>query len=312
MSLSSRQVVPRPSPEVAAAALRSMLPDIDWLLLRSSADGEWFRFPAQFVEVLGRLKIEKYAELYLRSDFVARLLMRRFFTEDDSREFDRLAAEGTESDLRGMMDEAIEESVADEGSWLIPKTAAERKAAQDAWDSLSEAEKRETILNGQTVWTAFVATFYNYLSAMVHRFPLTTLVQAAVSGDDDALVMAIQIDRTILTDLPYAVERYRRAARESDAGFFEKLAYRLGNPVIRGKIRFRQLWWALAMLDAMNLLDGSLTHSKVLDLLNEAGLDRYANRIESVEYLSKRIAEFRKFQARASGNLPQKSFSRHS
>ena len=39
-----------------------------------------------------------------------------------------------------------------------------------------------------------------------------------------------------------------------------------------------------------------LKHEEILDICDEAGLDRYQNRIEDVNYITKRLAEYRRWQ----------------
>ena len=58
-------------------------------------------------------------------------------------------------------------------------------------------------------------------------------------GDVDAFVLAVQIARTVLTRLPYFPTKQERAHRELDQDFLDKLTYRLKNPPLRGKTRYR-------------------------------------------------------------------------
>ena len=51
-----------------------------------------------------------------------------------------------------------------------------------------------------------------------------------------------------------------------------------------------------AMLDAAGWLADGFTHDELLDICDEAGLDRYQNRIEDVNSLTKRIGEYRRWQ----------------
>jgi len=43
-------------------------------------------------------------------------------------------------------------------------------------------------------------------------------------------------------------------------------------------------------------LDGGFTHDQILDMCDEAGLDRYQNRIEDANYLTQRLREYRQWQ----------------
>lgn len=49
------------------------------------------------------------------------------------------------------------------------------------------------------------------------------------------------------------------------------------------------------MLESLGWLN-DLTHSEILDICTAANLDRWENRIEDVNYLTKRLAGYRKYQ----------------
>ncbi|MFZ2170989.1 MAG: hypothetical protein WAW61_15300, partial [Methylococcaceae bacterium] len=157
-------------------------------------------------------------------------------------------------------------------------------------------EERVDICNRAICYlTFFLITFHNHLAIMVHGRKMTQLVTEAIQGNDDAFVLAAQIDSTVLQSIPYFQERVTRARREGDSNFLDKLAYRQKIPPLQGKIRFRLLYLLFAMLDGMNILS-DLTCSEILDICDAAGLDRWQNRIEDEGYLAKRLREYRRFQ----------------
>ena len=88
----------------------------------------------------------------------------------------------------------------------------------------------------------------------------------------------------------------QKATERGESEFLQKIAYRTLNPTVRGRIRHPSLWLLFAILESLNSLDGVFTHSDLLDLCDEAGIERYENRIEDVGYLSKRLADFRRYQ----------------
>ena len=124
---------------------------------------------------------------------------------------------------------------------------------------------------------------------------LTDLVQAAEAGNDRAFCLAIQIDKRILS-LPYFQERKNKAEIGQDFEFLKQLHYRMMNPLLRGKIRYKTLWLTFAILDMSQYLDGSLKYRELLDFCIAIGVAGYDNRIEDESALGKRLREYREFQ----------------
>jgi hypothetical protein len=130
---------------------------------------------------------------------------------------------------------------------------------------------------------------------MVHGQKLTTLVPLAMQGDQEAFCKAVQIDRNLLTGHSYFKEIHSRLIRGGDSGFLKRLNYRLSNATTRGKIRFPVLYMMFATLDSFQCLD-ELTAGEILDICDEAGLDRFQNRIEDENNLVRRRIEYRTMQ----------------
>jgi hypothetical protein len=93
-----------------------------------------------------------------------------------------------------------------------------------------------------------------------------------------------------LKGIPYFRERLSQAQWSGERQFLRLLGYRLANPILRGKLRYRRLWLALALLDLLGHLDGSVTAGELLEILDAAGVDKHENRIEDEGYLRKRIS----------------------
>ena len=127
---------------------------------------------------------------------------------------------------------------------------------------------------------------------MVHGTKMTSLVPRAISGDDDAFLKAVQIDRMLLLHHPYFRDRKARAQNDGETEFLSKLSYRESNPPLRGKIRYPGLYMVFGNLESIGWLD-DLRHDEILDLCEGAGLDLYQNRIEEVNFVTKRLGEYR-------------------
>lgn len=178
---------------------------------------------------------------------------------------------------------------------ILSVTDEERERYRKEYEALSAKEKYNCILCTQFFLTFLYSHFYNNLSLMVHGQKLTTLVPLAMQGDKEAFCKAVQIDRNLLTGNSFFRDTYADLQSGSDKDFLNAILYRIGNPTIRGRIRFPALYMVFATLDSFHLLD-DFTASEILDICDEAKLDRFQNRIEDENYLIKRRSEYRRFQ----------------
>lgn len=295
------------SKESAAKFLASSIPDAEWLLSKIESEQGWFRFPPLLTNAIRNLKIESYPLLYQSEPAIALMLQRAFFSDAEATEFN-LEFEAASLVERGTM---MEEFAAGIDTFMesveFPKTPQEEAEARALFESLSEEEKAEAIRFCEHWFPFFFCTFFQNLSMMVHGEKLTSLVAQAKAGNDDAFVKAIQIDRRILTTIPYFKDRFAQAQDEADSDFSDKISYRLKCAPYRGKIRFKSLWLAFAMLDQPGLLN-TLTHSEILEICDNAGVGGYENRIEDVKNLSKRLSAYRNTQRRSLIATPSKVF----
>jgi hypothetical protein len=180
---------------------------------------------------------------------------------------------------------------------LIPRTEEERNAAKKEFESLSEDEKNEAIRQVHFFLTFYFANFYNYISVMVHGQRLTKLVSRALQGDQEAFCKAVQIDKNLLTGHPYFQETFARLpmGNDKDRNFHRAICSAHARPQVNSRIDYPALYLLFAVLDSFGWLD-SFTAPEILDLCDEARLDRYQNRIEDENYLTKRRLEYRKKQ----------------
>lgn len=285
------------SKDTVLDALRSGIPDAEWLLNQIENEKGYFRFPPFFSDVIKNLKLENYPLLYASENAIWGMLLRGFLTDEEIKELDA-ELNAASPDERGEFitelcvgfDDAIEKIE-------IPKTKAQQDAARQRFLSLSPEEQKEAIRVSQHFYGYFFPSFFQLMSIMVHGEKLTSLVAQSKAGNDEAYVKAVQIDKRILTVDPYFIERYSRAQHEAGTDFYDALSYRLAAPPYRGKIRHKSLWLAFSLIDQAGLLE-SMPHREILEMCDEAGVGGYENRIQSVKHLSNRLREYREFQKR--------------
>jgi len=288
-------MLPIISKEAAVRFLISSIPDAEWLLSRIESEQGWFRFPLVLTNAIKNLKIDSYPLLYENEPGIAVILLRAFFDEQEYIDFCN-ECESATADERGAFVDEIS-SAFDNILESLPKTEQEEREAILAYEALPKSEQEEIVNFSQRWFCFFFASFFQNLSIMVHGEKLTSLVAQAKAGDDNAFVKAIQIDRRILTTIPYFKDRFAQAQDEADSSFSDKISYRLKAPPYLGKIRFKSLWLTFSTLDQLGLLD-TLTHPEILKMCDDAGVGGFKNRIEDVKYLSKRLADYRRMQKR--------------
>lgn len=277
--------------------LRSGLPDAEWMLKHIESQNGWLRYPSFLAEVIENLKLQSYPLLYENEAAISVMMLKAFLTTEEihqlSCDLDSSSIEQRDAllmEFYSSLNDVVENIV-------IPKTPAERRSAAEAYAALTPEEQQEAIRIGQSFYSSFLSSFHQTLSVMVHGEKLTSLVAQAKAGDDDAFVKAVQVDRRILTAIPYFRDRLNRSQMEADWNFSDKLSYRLKSPPYRGKIRYKSLWLTIATLDQVGWLD-KLSYPELLDICDQIGLDGKQCRIQTAKHMGNRVREYREFQRR--------------
>lgn len=178
---------------------------------------------------------------------------------------------------------------------IFHATEEKREASRLRFEALPDDEKQSMLISIQLLFAFIYAYFYNHIALMVHGQKLTTLVPLALQGDKKAFCKAIQIDRNILTGHPYFRDTYSRLQTGENPNFLDDVSSYIKRPPIRGRIRFPVLYMLFAILDGFKRLE-DFTASEILDICDDAMLDRYQNRIEDECSLNKKRIEYRKNQ----------------
>lgn len=284
-------------------SLRSGIPDVEWMLGEIESQQGWFRFPPFIAKSIENLKIQSYPILYTNERAIAAVFLKGFLDDVQIRELNTELEEASLAKrgefLRGMM-VSVGETI---DQIEIPKTPAEQAAAHTRFLSLPPDEQKETIRVSQHFYAFFLSSFFQMLATMVHGEKLTSLVAQAMSGNDDAFVKAVQIDRRILTEIPYFKDRFARSQMDSNQDFSDLISYRLRVAPYRGKIRHKALWYTFSILDQTGLLN-TLRHREILDVCDEIGIGGFESRIQSEKHLGDRLREYREFQRRGIVTTP--------
>lgn len=287
----------RPSKDSAIKAAINLTPQYVALLREFQTEGGRVPFTPEISNIQNNLG--QYVLIYDDERKIGRALMLFVLGKEKYDEFEAVMASASSAEQQEVLDEFSDpdnNELADMfDSFEIPQSKEEWKAAKEELDQLPEDERTEVIKRGTYFWSFLFSTFFNVLSLMVHGSRMTTLVPQAMAGDDDAFLKAIQIDRMLLLHHPYFRERKFRAQNDGDSEFLAKISYRESNPPLRSKIKYPGLYMLFGILETYRWLP-DLPHDEILDICDAAELDRYQNRVEDVNYLTKRLIEYRKWQ----------------
>lgn len=141
----------------------------------------------------------------------------------------------------------------------------------------------------------FMAMFYEYVAVAVHGVSLSTLIQWAKAGNDEAFGKAVQIDGRILVVLPYFTKRYSQARLEGNKDFLRMVANKTDSLGYRGPIKQKGIWFVIALLDFFGLLE-TMSGEEMLDFCTEVGANDGDTPIEDVTNMLKRVATYKRYQ----------------
>lgn len=258
-------------------------------------EGGRIKFLGRFSTI--RQKVANYVELYDDERKPGVAIFLGLMGEQGFREFTADASSWTQAENENFLSDLG----SDEGqcellaALALPDSEEEWSKQEKHLQSLPEDERAAAIKASSFFFAGVFSHFFNTLALMTHGATLVSLVKRAMEGDDEAFGKAIQVDRFILAHHPYFISRKQRAQDEGDVDFLRNLAYREANPNIKGKIQYPALFMLFGILEQIGWLD-KLKHTEILDLCDGIGLDRFQNRIEDVNYLTKRLADYRLFQ----------------
>lgn len=177
----------------------------------------------------------------------------------------------------------------------IPESETKWQEFDEVFRTLSPEDQKKAQTQSYCFFSGLFAQIFNLFALMTHGATLGALVRDALAGDEEAFGKAVQVDRFLLTHHPYFVAKKALAQEEGRTQFLRNLATRECNPNLQGRIRYAPLFLLFGVLESLRWLD-DLTNDEILTLCDEAGLDRYQNRIDDPMYVSKRLAEYRRYQ----------------
>lgn len=264
--------------------LKSLLPEIDKTFQYMEKHGGWLNLKDELTDIVNKLNIADWAKYYETPH-----VLKTFpaLIDYDVEEIKELSKTPTVSRNR-LLKEFAEEFSKNEFRYPNPKALEQFRCD---FESATNDEQQDITKSVTFMYLSFLTSLFNYLALMLHGKPISTLVREAKNGNDNSLCEAVHIDRTVLF-LPFVQKRLLKAQLGNDSYFLSKLGRRISTPILSGKIRYRKLYLAFAILEDEGWLD--MPREQLLDLLNEVGVYGKEHGNEDVNYLNKRLNEYKK------------------
>jgi hypothetical protein len=263
-------------------------------------DGGWLVLPERIQKIKGNLKLDYYVTLYKDQKTIDVCLLLFMFGKVGLKEWNndlkKLPPADQVQQVVNFSDELINNPTwIDDviGGW--PNNSEEELVQRKQFESLTPQEQQQQLERVSFLFLHILLSLHNYFALMAHGQKMVSLVPKAINGDDEAFCKAVRVDRNLLVSHPYFKERYQRAQANAEKEFLQKLGVCQSRANLIGKIRYPGLYLLFAMLEVLEWLD-DLTHEEILDLCDNAGLDRWQNRIEDVNSVTKQLARYRKYQ----------------
>lgn len=130
-------------------------------------------------------------------------------------------------------------------------------------------------------------------SLLVFGERIFSLVQKAISGNIEAFAKVIQIDPSVVKNIPEFKLMIGDAYASEKSDLLDVINYRKNNFVGRSKLNYHHIFILFYVLDMLHMLD-RMSNRQVLDLYIESGLNSYEEILEV-----KTVADRRKFYQRS-------------
>jgi len=263
-------------------------------------DGGWLVWPDRIRKIKDNLKLDYYVTFYKDQMTIDVCLLLFLFGKEGLKEwnddFKKLSPSAQLQEVVSFSDELLNDPLWINdllGKW--PETPEEELAQKNLFESLTSHEQQQQLERISFLFIHILLSLHNYFGLMAHGEKMVSLVPKAINGDDEAFCKAVRVDRNLLVAHPYFKERYQKAQADGEKEFLEKLGINQAKPNLIGRIRYPGLYLLFSMLEVLDWLD-DLSHKEILDLCDAAGLDRWQNRIEDVNAVTKQLARYRNYQ----------------
>lgn len=249
--------------------IKKSLPDLDWMISTINQHEGSLGLPQRIIDLFTYDGLSSWAYLYENPAQMQGLLGLQLLGR---KRINKLASEVTR-----LSDESLLEKRTEVTAEILKLAQAGKLDIDDRIKEQKPDDYIEFLYRSPEDRTQFVQAFqsylpqiFQYLSLMTHGYSMTELVRMAKEGDDTAFCRAVQIDRTVLFDIPYFSHRLTQLQLGDNKTLLKKLANAMKGKILGHTIPHRKLWVVFAILEDGGFLDMPL--DQLLDVCIELGV----------------------------------------
>lgn len=262
--------------------------------LKSSRGGELV-WPDHFITIKNNLKLDNYVDLYDDERKIRGSMKLSLFSTEGLEQL-RLEQEAKSEDERQAdLDNLISEVLRDGEAFIqeMKNVAADYPSLTESEIQKSNSESTpEDVARIQYMLLSTLALLHNVFSIMVFGVRLTTLVNKATSGDDEAFLQAIKIDHTLISQHPHFRERFDRATKNQETNFLNRIHEKQLSPSLRGRIKHGALYTMFYFLDELKVLD-EFSNSELHELYLSCNLTDLETPIYESSSFARQLKKFK-------------------
>ncbi|MBL4571866.1 MAG: hypothetical protein JKY86_02185 [Gammaproteobacteria bacterium] len=269
--------------------IQNLLPDFEEFLSDIKLGHGFFNLSQPTIDMLSREGLSPWATFYEDPAKIKSLALHALVEPEEISEILNLSPDEQELYKEELKLEAINSELFD--SSADDMEPATQEELEEQWNSMTDAEKIDSEKSYYLLVYSFITQMSYYLAIMSFGKSICDLVQEAKGGCDKAFCKAVQVDKTILTGIPYFRNRLLKAQLGSEPAFLHDLALAIEGPSLRSKLSYPKLMFVFAILDDEGFLDMPL--DGLMDVCQEIGVYGREFGIEDTESLRKRRKYYR-------------------
>lgn len=273
--------------------LKILVPQFEEILQDIRSGHGLLNFPSAFQELLSKEGLPSWAKFYEDPLKLKALTLKALLGNQQTKELIEQFKDKSEDEKIAFREELKTELI--ESGALAATfdnvTTASLDEARESWNTMTGEEQTEGQVHLFLVLYSMITQIHYYLALMTFGCSICDLVAKAKKGDDDAFFKAVQIDKTILTDIPYFRKRLLIAHTGCEPQFFANLSNAIKGPLLGKKLSYPMLMLVFAVLDDEGFLD--LPLDQLMDICEEVGVYGREFGIEDVNSLRLRRKYYR-------------------
>jgi hypothetical protein len=274
--------------------MRLLLPDIQEVITDIEKDGGYLNFADKLTALLTRDGLRPWSSFYEKPQSINGLVARSLFDKVELAELESML-QALPPEKASELRRDIQQNAVDSLRELDVDQALSvtEDQATAMWLSMGSEGQKQAEIQLYMMLYSMMTLIHNYFALLTYGRRIWDLVEDAKSGDDDAFLKAVRVDRTVLFGIPYFQKRLVRAQVGKDPDFHRKLANAIKAKPLGAKFSHKMLMFVFMVLEDEGLLY-DLSQEQLMDVCEDLGVYGSAYGVEDSASLRKLLNKYKR------------------